>query len=145
MRRTMRFLLAVLAAMLLAGCPKYTVGSAAYQLPIDAVESSPERPVELCGLDEVTAFLTWLRCAAGGPAYRSPEAALEGLDREYSSKLPDGRQVIRYSPSCYQKTYEIYIAPESCEKGRKPAIPFSAYPPPKKRAPTILPGPESEK
>lgn len=132
-------LVALLAVCALLACPKYaSLSSANYRMPLDALVTSPEEPIELCGMDEVTAFLEWLRCANGAPVFTSGERALDSLDRDYESKNAKGRRVVRYKPSCYLKVYELYVAPEACEDGRKPNVPFTK---PKAKA---LPTPPEE-
>ena len=119
-------ILIAFAVCALPACPKYASLSAAnYRMPLDALETNPEEPIELCGMDEVTAFLEWLRCASGAPAYTSAERALDSLDRTYEFRNKKGQFVVRYAPSCYQKTYELYLAPEACEAGRRPNVPFT--------------------
>lgn len=126
-RRRLGFgLLLLLAAGALVACPKYArLRGDDYHMPIEAVSSSAEAPIELCGMDEVMVYFEWLRCANGQPVFRSGAAGLDSLDRDYESKTAQGARVVRYQATCYLKTYDLYIAPEVCEAGRRPNIPFA--------------------
>ena len=81
------------------------------------VQSTLERPVEVCGVDLELEFLTRLRCADGSNPYgdlRSDPygALLATLDSRRGSFGPGGRCgsiIDLYDVPCPEKTYEVYI------------------------------------
>lgn len=125
MKRLAWALLALTAGGL-TGCPTRSVIGNLRELMIDSFETSPEQPVELCGNEETVAFLMALRCANGQAAYPSVDKALASRDLGYEGRSPSGERLARFTAVCYQKEYVLYLAPEQCPEGRKPAFPFFA-------------------
>ena len=105
-------------AVILAGCAARSSltsqNSSDPAVIVEALETSAENPVELCGEEDVVRLLGLMKCANGKRPYESGRKGLEAKDENFSARTPGGFEILRYICKCAGKDYPIYLAPEAC-------------------------------
>jgi len=87
-----------------------------HKIYADELESSPEKPLQLCGDDDLYVFWNVLYCLNGQKFYENIDVALARQDKTFSAKSLKGEEVLKFDGGCHEKPIIIYLTKEACKE-----------------------------
>lgn len=83
---------------------------------VEDLDTSPEKPLKLCGNEDLVRLLEVLRCANQEKFYGSGYEGLEHRDESFEARSPEGYRVLKFDGACGEKAFSIYMTTDACDE-----------------------------